>query len=138
MNRSERGFTLIELMIVVVIIGVIVAVALPNYTRQVQESRRGSVQSDMLDYSARLEQYRAQRFSYAGADGADGPAMPDHDFFNISLDIGADNASYEIQATPTGSMSGTGVLVLDHRGQSCFVPDAASCTPGDDPSWGSN
>ena len=52
MNKKQKGFTLIELMIVLAIIGLLAAVALPAYTQQVQQSRRSDVMDMLTDCAA--------------------------------------------------------------------------------------
>lgn len=52
MNKNQKGFTLIELMIVTAIIGLLAAVALPAYTSQVQQSRRSDVMELLTDCAA--------------------------------------------------------------------------------------
>lgn len=135
MRGTQQGFTLVELIIVVIIIGILAAIAIPNYNRQVQEGRRSAMQGDMMDYAARLEVYRSQRFSYEGAAAAI-PA-PQSDFYNVALQVGNDNTTFTITATPTGTMAGTGVLILNSRNQTCFVAGAATCNPNDpSQAWG--
>ena len=52
MNKKQKGFTLIELMIVLAIIGLLAAIALPSYTKQVQQSRRSDVMDMLTDCAA--------------------------------------------------------------------------------------
>ena len=59
MNKST-GFTLIELMIVMVIIGIIMAIAVPSYQGYVLRSHRTDAHSSLLDIAARQERYVAQ------------------------------------------------------------------------------
>jgi type IV pilus assembly protein PilE len=63
-SGSQSGFTLIELMIVIAIIGILAAIAWPNYTQYVRESRRAEAQSDMLKMQLGMEKWRANRASY--------------------------------------------------------------------------
>ena len=63
----SRGFTLIELMIVVVIMGILAAFAYPNYTRYIVESRRSDAQIGLTQLAALQEKFFSQCNSYTNA-----------------------------------------------------------------------
>ena len=65
MNRRDQGFTLIELMIVVVIIGVIVAIAYPSYTRWAVQTRRSDAQRILTTVAALQEKRMSECAAYA-------------------------------------------------------------------------
>lgn len=61
---KTRGFTLIELMAVIAVIGILAAIAWPNYRDYLMKTRRAAAQSDMLKIQLALEKWRANRASY--------------------------------------------------------------------------
>lgn len=63
-QRTQGGFTLIEVMIVVVIVGILVAVALPAYQGSMQKGRRSDAKSVLLDAINRQESYLLDRNTY--------------------------------------------------------------------------
>ncbi|MGI4847915.1 MAG: type IV pilin protein [Janthinobacterium lividum] len=63
-KRRQRGFTLIELMIVVVIVGILAAVALPNYNEYVRRGRRSDAMSALTSGAQALERYYTENMSY--------------------------------------------------------------------------
>ncbi|MEX0606833.1 MAG: prepilin-type N-terminal cleavage/methylation domain-containing protein, partial [Halofilum sp. (in: g-proteobacteria)] len=79
--RRQTGFTLIELMITVIVVGVLTAIAIPSYTQYVQRSNQSSAQQFMVEVASRAEQYRmdARDFpdGFSADDGDLDIAVPD-------------------------------------------------------------
>jgi type IV pilus assembly protein PilE len=75
---SSRGFTLVELMIVIVIVAMLAAIAVPGYTSQVRKSRRTEARNALLDAAAREERFYATNnyYSVASSDLGYGAAWP--------------------------------------------------------------
>tara|TARA_Y100000758_G_C15950075_1_gene385550 strand:- start:54 stop:425 length:372 start_codon:yes stop_codon:yes gene_type:complete len=108
---KSRGFTLIEVMVVVIIVGLIAAIAYPSYVEYVENGMQREAQGQIMDLASALERHRAKNFSYAGATVSGlGPALNNNANYNVNLNLGANNQSYQIVATPTGKMSGTPTL----------------------------
>jgi type IV pilus assembly protein PilE len=64
-RKSEVGFTLVELMVVVVIIGIIAGVAIPAYRGSIMKANRSAAKSALLDLAAREEKYYTLNNTYA-------------------------------------------------------------------------
>ena len=107
MKHKESGFTLIEIMIVILIIGILAAVALPSYKEYVIKARRGNVQTDLLDLSQRMERCFTEfnnQYDDAGCDvRVEVPVagkVTDDGKYRITLVTPAGGASYTLTATP--------------------------------------
>ena len=112
--RKDNGFTLIELMIVVAIIGILGAVAYPSYQESVRTARRGDAIAALLEEAQRAERIFSTEGSYATYSIAGG-STSDDGFYNIST-IGTPTATtYTIRAAPTGAQTGDscGTYTLD-------------------------
>ena len=64
--QKNRGFTLIELMIVVAIIAILAAIAFPAFDAQTRKSNRAAAQAQMMDIAAREQQYLSSARQYTG------------------------------------------------------------------------
>jgi type IV pilus assembly protein PilE len=65
-QKTTQGFTLIELMVVVVIVAIFAAIAIPSYERYIARSYQAKAQAELLQLSERLENYRGRQLNYAG------------------------------------------------------------------------
>jgi type IV pilus assembly protein PilE len=62
--RAARGFTLIELMVVVAVIGILAAIAYPSYTQYIQKARRVDAKTALLDLGTRQERFFSTNNTY--------------------------------------------------------------------------
>lgn len=66
-TRSVRGFTLIELMVVIAILGILVSIAVPSYRESVRKSSRGQAKADLAEAAQAMERYYTVNNTYVGA-----------------------------------------------------------------------
>jgi type IV pilus assembly protein PilE len=106
---AHTGFTLIEVMIVVVIVGVLLAIAVPSYQNSMQKGRRSEARAVLLDAANRQEQYMLDRGTYTGdmedlGFGADPYITENGDgYYSVSADACdgiALTRCFELTATP--------------------------------------
>ena len=97
-----RGFTLIEAMIVVALIGIIVAFGYPSYRDQVMKSRRAEGMGELLELADRLERYYSDKGTYVGATPANiFHATTAKGNYQLSIDS-QDAIAFTVSATPLG------------------------------------
>ena len=65
-SRSDAGFTLIELMIVVAVIAILAAIAYPSYQEQIRKSRRAQAKADLVEYAGLAERFHTANNTYEG------------------------------------------------------------------------
>lgn len=99
--RSQQGFTLIEMMITVAIIGILAAIAIPMYSDYVTRGKIPEATSALASMRIRLEQYYQDNRDYGSDDASCGVPNPPSDNFSYSCNWGAigTNQGYTIVAT---------------------------------------
>jgi type IV pilus assembly protein PilE len=70
--KKETGFTLIELMIAVAVVGILASIAYPSYIDHVRKSRRADAQGALMGLSNAMERFFTQNSTYLGAAGTSG------------------------------------------------------------------
>ncbi|WP_131671590.1 type IV pilin protein [Pseudomonas parakoreensis] len=83
MRRFNRGFTLIEIMIVIAIIGIIITIAAPSYTEYLKKGRRAEVVSLLSEQAQILERFYTKNNVYTGITGL----STGNDFYTITPTI---------------------------------------------------
>lgn len=124
MKYRHPGFTLIELMIVLVIITILASIAYPSYSAYVERSRRSDGQGALLDLSHRLDQYFSENKSYTGATLAQlgvKETSPEG-YYNLGVSELSGN-TFTASATPIGAQSSDkcGTLTINQLGQRNFT-----------------
>lgn len=127
--RVQRGFTLIELMIVVAVLGIIAAIALPSYNEHVRAGRRGEATGNVGAVQMALERWRAENPSYSGCGTcASAGGIADYYTITVAADAGTPNA-YTVTAAPKGKQAGDscGSLVATNATKPTWNPGGAGC-----------
>ena len=132
MNKlgNKQGFTLIELMIVVAIVGILASIAYPSYQEYIARARRGDAKAGLLSLQLAQEKFRANCPQYAAIIGVsgdydcgtatytlEGSSTSADGYYILSVsDIGA--STYTLTATRTGIQASDkcGNFIIDQDG----------------------
>lgn len=136
-SGGEAGFTLVELMVVMAILGILATFALPAYNDHVTKARRRDAQGALMGLANAMERYFTVNSSYSGATLAGGSAIypsqapidGSDKYYDLSIDVdGATQYCYDVtettstayclMATPISSsgQNGDGLLTLSSTG----------------------
>jgi len=131
MKRNNKGFTLIELMIVIAIIGILAAVGYPAYTSAVKKGNRADAIDSLLSLASRMEEYYMNNDTYVGATvnaagtGTVGSNQTSDGLYTLSISS-ATAFAYGLTATPVSGDPECGNLTLNSLGQKGASAGAAA------------
>ena len=131
-TAHTNGFTLIELMFVLLILGIVLALAYPSYLESVRKARRADAAATLMDRAQSLERCFTRFNSYSN-DACPTPAGTSVDgFYTITVEPETPTTTYTLTATPVGDQLNDrcGTLTIDNLGNKTPTPDNNRC-------WGS-
>lgn len=125
-----RGFTLLELMIVVVIIAVLAAIAIPTYGRYAFRAHRADGQELLLRIATAQERQYATTNAYGSLTevGFSDPAISEKGFYSVTVVASSSSQAFVATATPVGGQANDvcGPLTIDNAGNKTPGPASAS------------
>lgn len=133
---AQRGFTLLELMIVVLIISVLAAIAISSYGYAVRKTRRGAAQGCLTENAQYMERFYTTNMAFNQTTGGTAVALPTCStdvtkYYTISFAAGEPTATtYKIQAVPSATGGQTkdttcGTMTINQVGTK--TPSTAGC-----------
>jgi type IV pilus assembly protein PilE len=143
--KTKKGFTLIELMIVVAIVGILAAVAYPSYLQHVESTRRSDAQGALSGLANAIERHYTTNSSYknaaeSGDTGSPGiypneaPLDGATKFYDLTIQS-ADDSSYVLRATPKNGQAGDGIMELTSTGVKRWDKDNSGTFASDENTW---
>ena len=119
-KHAVAGFTLIELMIVVAVVAILAAIAMPSYQEHVRKARRAQVKADLVEYAQLAERHHTVNNRYVGfvLPATKSPRGGTGDYYSLEVDTPEKNNSFVIKATPQNAQSADrcGTLTINQAG----------------------
>ncbi|SMP63939.1 type IV pilus assembly protein PilE [Desulfonatronum zhilinae] len=137
-NKSLHGFTIIELLVVVAILAILAAIAIPQYTKYVTNARRADGKTALVEAAQRMERHFTNNHTFGVIDsgnytGATIPAESESGYYALEVTV-ANATAFTIQATAQGKQAGDTLcanMTINHLGQRGAKNDQNSDTTGD-------
>ena len=128
-GMRQKGFTLLELMIVVTIVGILASIALPAYTDYVKRGNITEATSNLATKRTQLEQFFQDNKTYVGAAACNNDTTTGS-YFDFSCTVQTAD-TYTLAATGKGSMAGfTFTIDQDNAKATTTVPDGWATNAG--------
>lgn len=127
-RKAYNGFTLIEILIVVAIIGILTAIAYPQYGSFVQKTRRTDGHLALLQGVQALERCKSTSYSYAACVLSSTESPEDY----YAMTLVSDATTFTLTATGQNAQANDatcGVMTLNHKGERTPDPDTVECWP---------
>ncbi|MGO1069262.1 type IV pilin protein [Lysobacter sp. CA199] len=121
----QSGFTLIELMIAVTVVGILAAIAIPSYQDSVRKGRRGQAKADLVEAVQAMERHYTANNQYSGKTlkeiwGFDRSPKKGTQFYALAFKSDPTTREFTIEATPLSSTDQVkdkcGTLSIDQLG----------------------
>lgn len=145
-RATHAGFTLLELLVVVAIIGILMSIAIPSYQDYIRKARRGDGKTTLLTTAQAMERFYTENSTYSAAtlgttSTAVGKTTTAEGYYTIGFDSAPTSATicgsttttspsasaFRICATPTGAQANDScsILSLSHTGEK--YPTSGGC-----------
>ena len=143
MRSASRGFSLVELMVTIAVVGILAGVAYPSYTAYMKRGYRSQAQQLMTEIQSREVQYMLDARQFTATIGSGGLNVSNKDGWTctttctngkytveVTLQAGPP-PGFMVKATPTGNQSDDGILYLNADQSGNYAEGRKSRTAGD-------
>ncbi len=119
-KKLEQGFTMVELMITIAVIGILVAVGLPSYSNAIRKSNRSEAQSALMNIATRQQQMLVDTRKYVATVEELKVTVPAKasSNYSVAITLGTGTApSFVVTATPLGAQTkdSCGTISIDQN-----------------------
>ena len=129
--KTNRGFTLIELMVTIAIVAILAAIAVPNYTDYLRRGRVPDATSGLADMRVKMELSFQDNRTYAGAKVCEAGNLPTSKYFTFACNPAPTPTAYTAEATGIGPMAGFTYRINQANARSTTLTPATTWVTAD-------
>ena len=144
----KKGFSLIELMIVIAILAILAAIIYPSYVEYVRKTKRAEARAELLDLANKIQRYKVANFTFLDEEGepitlakigeSTDLKIPrtGQSLYQVEL-LEVTEKSWILSAKPLNNtiLQFDGSLFLNHRAEKCWVKGQEICVPSKETQW---
>ena len=141
--KKSNGFTLLELLVVVLIIGITITIARDGYLQYQSKVNRVNTQSELMSITQQLQEYKMLNKTYSGLNpigSSNSKTFPENvtqPYYTISLALANNDQSFTLTATPIAGTKqvADGVICINSEMQKYWLIGARSCILNENSVW---
>jgi len=127
-NQIQKGFTLVEMMMVLAVLSIILAIAIPSYRQHVQKTNRTEATTGLLAIAAAQEKFYVKNNTYTDSDTDFELGTLRH--YSFAVELLDDGSGFRATAEPNVDDPDCESISIDHTGRKTYVgtiPDSVGC-----------
>lgn len=142
--KQKKGFSLVEMLIVVAIAAILATIAYPSFMEQIRKARRADAQTVLMEAAQYMERFYTENNRYDKDSGGNDTSLPARltqspidgttKYYTITIEAKT-TSTYTLRATPKGDQAGNGFLEITHTRSKSWDQDNNGLISANEQTW---